>query len=164
MSFIDNRGRLFGKINLIDFLLILVVLAAIAFGVYKLNKGGELAILPTESKKVTVEFYGNALYPFQVENMKEGDFVRTLDTNDVIGTIVSIKKNDAINLVSTADGRTVISKIPDKYSVYIEVQGSAKLANGILMAGNTPLLVGNEFKIKSSSFTMNSVISKVVEQ
>lgn len=159
MSVIDNRGRIFGKINLIDFMLILVVLVAIAFGVYKLTKE-DIAIIPTE-KNVVVQFYGNALYPFILENMKEGDLVRTLDTNDVIGRIVKITPGDAINLVPTADGRTVKSVIPDKYSVYIDVEGKAKVVNEILYAGNTPLLVGNELKIKGTSFTMFTVMSKV---
>ncbi len=163
MSLIDNRGRLFGKINLIDFLLILVVLAAVAFGAYKLTKDQDFTIIAPE-KKVIVQFYANGLYPFVTANMKEGDLIRTLDTNDPIGKIVRIDKRPAINLVPTADGRMVISNVPEKDSVYIDVEGNAKLSNGVLMAGSTPLLVGNELKIKGTSFTVQSVISRVTEK
>lgn len=162
MRLIDNQGRLFGKINLIDVLLILVILAAVAFGVYKMTQGE--VVINAPEKNVTVQFYGNALYPFVIQNIKEGDTIRSLDTNDVIGKIVKIEVGDAINLVSTADGRTVISTIPDKYSVYITVEGKASLVNNIPHAGNTPLLVGHELKIKGTSFTMFSVIAKVQQQ
>ncbi|MBO8164473.1 MAG: DUF4330 domain-containing protein [Brevibacillus sp.] len=160
MRLIDNQGRLFGKVNLIDFLLILVVLGAVAFGVYKMTQGE--VVINAPEKTVTVQFYGNALYPFVVENIKEGDTIRSLESNDVIGKIVKIDEvKEAINLVSTADGRTVISEIPDKYSIYFTVEGKASLVNNILQAGSTPLLAGHELKIKGTSFTMFSVISKV---
>lgn len=161
MSIIDNRGRLFGKINVIDFLLILVILAAVAFGVYKVTQdSGALPVL-SPTKKVIVEFYGNSIYPFVVENMNEGDTIRTLETNDVIGKLVSKRVEQAISLNATDDGRTVISKVPDKNLVYLQVEGEAKLVNGILTIGQTPLLVGYDLKIKGTDFSIPSVISKV---
>ena len=58
MKLIDEKGRLFGKINLIDLLVVLLIVAVLAAVVWKLGgRKAAAAVTGTEKKAVyTVEF------------------------------------------------------------------------------------------------------------
>ena len=58
MKLIDEKGRLFGKINLIDLLVVLLIVAVLAAVVWKLGgKKAAAAVTGTDKKVVyTVEF------------------------------------------------------------------------------------------------------------
>jgi hypothetical protein len=161
MKWIDEKGRLFGKINIIDLLLIFVVIGAVSFAAIKFLGKENVPILAADKQKTTVTLYGNAIHPFVVDKIKEGDTVRLATNNVVMGKITGIKTGPAILITSTAEGKWVASEVPEKYTVYIDIEGEAVNSNGTLSIGDTPMLVGAELEVKGTNFKMKGIISDV---
>lgn len=161
MRIIDQNGKVLGKINIIDLALILLLLGAVAFAVVKFTKNDTLPILSEEKQEVTLTLWGNALHPFVVEKIKEGDLLRLSTNNAVLGKIVGIRKQPAVLLTSTADGKWVASKVPDKYMVYLDVVGQASKSNETLTIGDIPMLVGVEIEVKGPQYALKGVISDI---
>lgn len=161
MRFIDDKGRVFGKLNLIDLGLVLLVLAAVAFAGVKLLNTDDLPVITAERQNVTVTIFGNAIHPFVVDKIKTGDVVRLKENNAVLGKIVDVRTGPAKLIASTAEGKWVNSEVPDKFTVYIDVEGQAVKSNGSFVIGDTPMLVGAEIEIKGPKFTLKGLISDV---
>lgn len=160
MKWIDEKGRLWGRINIIDMILILIVIAALAFVGIKFMGKGQIAIIP-EKQEVSVTIFTNALFHFVKDQLQVGEEVRLLTNNEVFGQIVDLETRNGFQLVSTADGRWVEADIPNKYSVNITIKGNAVKSGEFLSIGGTQLLVGSEVAIKGSRFTVKGIISDV---
>ena len=65
MKLIDEKGRLFGKVNLIDLLVVLLIVAVLAAVVWKLGgKKAAAAVTGADKKAVyTVEFEDKYYFP-----------------------------------------------------------------------------------------------------
>lgn len=159
MKLIDERGKLFGRINVIDLLLILIVLGALAFVGVKFLGKDNIPIIAADKKTTTVTLFANAVHPFVVDKIKVGDVLRLTSNSAVFGKIVDIRKDKATSVVSTADGKFVNSEIPDKYLLYIDIEGEATSSGGSLSIGGQTLLVGDSLSVKGANYTLKGLIS-----
>jgi hypothetical protein len=62
--FIDERGRIFGKVNVVDILVLLVIVAVVAFAVMRLTGGG------SEPVSVTVTYTVEGMREVKVASIK----------------------------------------------------------------------------------------------
>lgn len=162
MKVIDERGKLFGWLNILDLFLIILLLGAGAFAALKFTQGDTIATGPVSKKEVTYTLYNSAEHPFVVNQIKTGDIIRDKDKNVPIGKIISVKKEPGKVAVPTADGRMVMSTVPEKYSIYITVQTNAVIQGGQGEGeGKTPLLAGNKVSIKGPKYMIETIISDV---
>ncbi len=160
MKWIDEKGKLWGRINIIDLALILIVLAALAFVGMKFLGKGEIAII-SEKQSVTVSIFTNGVFPFVKEQMQTGDEVRLQSNNALMGKIERLDIRNGFALIATADGRWVEADIPEKYSIDIVINGEAVKSGDSLSIGGTPLLVGSEVTIKGPKFWVKGIIMDV---
>ncbi len=160
MKWIDEKGRLWGRINLIDLTLILILIAALAFAGMKFLGKGEIQII-AEKQTVTFTLFTNSVFPFVKDQMQEGDEVRLVGNNAVLGTIESLEIKTGYGLIATADGRWIEADIPNKYSIDIVIKGEATKSGEAFTIGGTPLLAGNEITIKGPKYTVKGLISYV---
>lgn len=116
MKIIDEKGRVFGKINVIDFLVVLflVFLTPMFYFGYKILSTKK-ADIKKEEKIIQVEVrFPNVL--LEVANViKEGDVARD-SAGDVKGTLIKIVTNESPKsyLLDVKDNKFVI--IPNPYS------------------------------------------------
>lgn len=163
MKVIDEKGRLFGFLNLLDLFLIVVLIGAAIFaGMKFMNPGGDIQIgQASGQREVTYTLYNSGEHPFVVNVIKEGDVIRSVDNNGVIGTVVSVEKKQAMNYVNTADGRTVLAPVPDKYEVYVHMKANATVSGNSASAGGQNLLAGNRLTVKGPVYMMEALIRDV---
>ena len=107
MKIADEKGRLFGKINIIDLLVIIVILAAVCFALFryvlpKADKGEEQAC--------EVVLYCHDAPRFTAEQIKAGDTVWDQGYDVELGTVKSV---EILPLMETSAG-------PDGTSVTVE--------------------------------------------
>ena len=146
---IDKNGKLFGKINIIDLIVILLVVAMVAFfGISKISKKdtGEV----TEESKITMEFATDEVYDYVVEHVKEGDALYDADFNKKIGTVKSFEAGPSRAYTTTSDGKLVMNEKEGFSSLTIvcDVEGGVLEDNGVDVDG-TKYGVGHTLTIRA---------------
>lgn len=101
---IDEKGRLFGKINLIDLLIILISAAALVFlGVKLLGPKSTAA----NTQKVVISFYYEECPDYVADQLKAGDVIWDSGDNVNIGTVKDWTEADSVTYLLDDNGNTV---------------------------------------------------------
>lgn len=92
MKIIDKQGRLFGKVSVID-LLVVVAAIVLALGFYTKNHGKEYTATATPSVGITYEISLHSIREESVDMFRVGDEVFDEDNENVgcIGTISAVR-------------------------------------------------------------------------
>ena len=117
-------GKLFGKLNLIDLVTILVVLLLIAGAILKFGVLQKDAQGAKETFQFTILVEG--IRNFTIENLKVGDKLYDSVTKECIGTITAVESKPATVASTRADGSYVMATMDDRYDVtiHLETQGT----------------------------------------
>ena len=150
MKLVDEKGRLFGKINLIDLLVILLVLAVAFVGVRKLvsvvqDKQKESAELAT-AKHIT--------YTVLVEDVPLSmcEFAETQIGKNVIN---GYKKVDCV----FSSVRYEKNLEHDwHYDLYITLDGTATYGDYVYKVGTQECRIGYKIFVKTSEFEQSAMI------
>ncbi len=145
MKIIDEKGRLFGKLNLIDLLVIVLILAVIFVAVWKL--GGSKAAEAATSEKHTLE------YTVLFEDVPAAvcDFAATQEGAQLTN---SGKLLDA-HIVSVTD----VPGEDGHFTLYVTVSADATYSGYVYKVGSQEVRVGYEYIVKTSEFEMTGIIS-----
>ncbi len=134
---IDSKGKLFGKISIIDILIIAVVLAAVAGVGYKFSKSKTLTPL-NKQDVYEIMLYTDETYDYVPKQVKVGDIVKDRVQNSVLGTVKDIKTDKAISWNPDANGKQVKSSKEGYNSVVLTVEVKATdNINGITIGSST---------------------------
>lgn len=146
MKLIDEKGRLFGKINLIDLLVIVLLVAVLAAIVWKLG-GNKAAAAVTDSNKAVV-------YTVEFEDVPAdiADFAST----QVHQTLVNDSKliSAVITDVRTESYENELGHV----RLYITVDATAMFAGNVYKVGSQEVRVGYEYILKTSEFELTGLI------
>lgn len=124
---IDNKGKLFGKINIVDLSVIIVLVLSVVLCVYKFSGAND----PSKSgntKKITYTLKAKAIRQVSCDSIEVGAKVYDKETEEYIGTVVSKTQEKATEYVNNADGK--IDKqveIPTKFDLYFDVECDAQI-------------------------------------
>ncbi len=127
----ENTNTKKRKFNIIDAIIILVVIAAIAFVGFKFisNKNSSANI-----DKYVITFYGEEVSDFVPEYIALGDNVYDDVEEVVIGTVVDIQTNDSVTYTTNDSGQVIQTSKPGYKSIKVMTEVSAtEFSNGILV-------------------------------
>ncbi|MCL2603646.1 MAG: DUF4330 domain-containing protein [Defluviitaleaceae bacterium] len=132
---IDKEAKLFGKINIIDALIVIAVIALVAFGAYQLRSGRGL--IGGESREFILTFFTEEIEDWAVEGIRTGDNVFDHLTGLYLGTVESIRIDDSIVWNADQYGNTVRSTKEgfSSMEVRVRVTGTTR-EHGVYIAGN----------------------------
>ncbi len=151
MKIADEKGRLFGKINIIDLLVIVVILAAICFAVFRYalpdrDKGAEQAC--------EMVLYCHDTPKFTAEQIKKGDVVWDQGTDLDLGTVKSFEILPLMETSAGPDGTSVTTESDWLVSVVLVLDSrGVKDEHGILIddtlyaSGHTMTVFAGEAKL-----------------
>lgn len=132
----DQKGKLFGKVSIIDLLILLFVIVAIVATVYKFQFSTHKDVNTAEGKIVyTLKVQG--VRDFTADQFAAGDEVYDKESNKAIGTIAEVRKEGAEEFVNMADGTFVMQDIPNKYDVYLTIESDARITDEGYFANGT---------------------------
>ena len=138
LKLIDKNGKLFGKISIIDIGIVIMLLAAALFIVYKLDIFSPEQAPVNEGDKLKITFYQEEVYTFTAENVEIGDPASEQFQNISFGKVVDIKIDDSVSWGVEKDGKQVKSTRKGWLSVFITVEAKGIYgANGITIGGYT---------------------------
>ena len=160
MKIIDEKGKLFGKINVVD-LVVLLIVAALVVGVIvrfssaKLNANGGNPL--SEKEDVYVTLYANLVVPEIAQNLKAGQ--KLVANNEYTDAeIVSVKVEDAAYVGTNSDGIAIESKHPIWKDVTVVVKEKVNPNSVILKVGGQEARVGYSYILKTQTVETNCKI------
>ena len=156
--FIDERGRIFGKVNIVDLLVLLVIAAVVVFAVAR-TTGDSSKTIPVRVT-YTVEEVRQATVDALVKAVKAEAVVRD-DGGTVLGEVVSVTPSPTLEEFLTPEGELKAFGSPVFSDVAVEVLGSGNIANSTVRIGSVPMRVGKKVTLVGPGFEVSTVILMV---
>lgn len=104
MKIIDEKGRVLGKVSVIDVLIVVFVILLATIGVYKYVNREKKSEEKRENEKLTITFVSEEIPSYVAETLKEGKKVRDSEWRTDIGTVISYKVEPSISYATTFQG------------------------------------------------------------
>ncbi|SRR5690554_3372372 len=149
MKIINDKGKIFGIINIIDLTAILII-ALVAIGGYQRLKSQPIVVNETTKAIITIEV-SNVRMP-TVENIVVGDGIYHYDKGTYIGEITEVKYEPYTEPLEK-DGQWINAPIPDKYVAIFKVEANARDNPDVIVAGGEQTRVGAQFRLKNKKAT-----------
>jgi len=149
---LDDRGRLFGLINLVDLLVIVLLVVLVGLAAVRLTRseGQETGILST--------FKVEHVQQPTVDAVKVGQTVQD-DTGNVLGTIVAVPPTTPSKETNPNwQGYPVEGDSPLFKDLFIKVKGQGHASGKVIKVGNLPLEVGKIVTIKGPGWNVKASI------
>jgi hypothetical protein len=146
VKIINEKGKLFGIINVID-LAVLLVLALLVVGGTKRMKAKPITV--NEDTKAIVTFEVSDVRMATVENIVVGDPIYHYDKGTLLGTIVETSYEPYKEPVESGDGKWVNAEIPGKYVVSFKVEAEVKDNPDVVVVGGEQTRIGAQFRLKN---------------
>ncbi len=145
---IDKKGKLFGKISIIDIIIVLVVVLAVAFVGYKFVKSGTTSTVFNKAQDVQMTFYVEEANDFTAKSINVGDNVVDFVQSTTIGKVTKVETAPSVAFSPTSDGKLVKASKEGYVSLKVTVEGKGTLGgNGLTISGND-YLIGQNYNVK----------------
>ena len=161
MKIIDSKGRLFGKVSLIDILVIIVI---IGLGVGIFVRNFVLETTAANNPSVTLTYRGkiSSVNDLLLDNFHVGDDIFDNSYNDYYGTITKIEIVPAEEWKETANGDYIKVKTPNRSDVYLTIEAEGMISDGRYLIGRMYELEPNyKFYMYSKYIKFNISIMEI---
>ena len=147
------------KFTVIDVIIILVVIAAVAVGAYKF-----VPSMINSDKQEKIEF------TVLVQNQDKG-FADAISTGDKVtisltekdgGIVKSVKAEPAVTLAyNSIDGEYSNEVLEGKYDVYITVEADADVSDLAIKTGGTAIKVGADIPVRGKGYASSGYVIEI---
>ena len=160
MKIINEKGKLFGIINVVDLLVLVAAIAVVAGVGYKLF--AKQIASPQVSLTMTVRVRGAT--PFLVNEVQRNSQVGKSLVNGnsyVNAQITDMKIDDYNQQVTTADGRIVTATDPEKKDLVFTITTKVSKGTPAPAIGTQEVRAGRTFIVKTNDFETTGNIDSV---
>lgn len=161
MKIINEKGKLFGLINIVDLcIIVLILLIGTVFVLKSMGKDvGPIA--STESQQnITVTFRGAVRNDDQLKALKVNDqLISVLKPIDAY--IKTIKFAPLEVPINTADGKAVYAVDPKRQELIVTFTMKTPRGNGIIKLDSQEVVVGKIFLLKTHTFESSGTIEAI---
>lgn len=156
--FLDERGRIFGKVNVVDVLVLLVIVAIVVFAVVRF--GGATAERVPLKVTYTVEEVRQATVDAIARSVPLDATVRD-ESGTVLGKVEGVEVQATQVEYMTPEGEVKAFDSPIFNDVDIVVRGEGSRSGDTLRIGSVPMVVGRKVTLRGSGFEVQSVIMDI---
>lgn len=165
MSIIDNKGRLFGIINLFDLVVILVLLTGVVMSLRWINASEDPSWVQVKTFKVRC--MGIAQMPvFTAELVREGDRAYNYEKmpTGTIEKILSVKPSPVLTYVSDEGEKVFYDNRVKELTILAELDAYEKKGDIYLAATNGPLRVGDAVTLTTDKYALQLSVRKILKE
>ena len=126
---IDEKGRLFGLISVID-IIVLIVAAVIVVAVITKFSVKDNPLTSANTVQVFYSIKVPAIRGNTANHIHPGDKVFLTETDTFMGTITDISITPAESIELVADGTYVISEVPERYDATLTIESQCTISSG----------------------------------
>lgn len=156
MKIIDEKGKLLGLVNIIDFIVIVLVLLVAAGVVYKLRAPSATA----EVKHVKAVIMVPCVRPELAEAVAVGDKMVSGNYYTNV-TVTGVEVKNAIHVNTDAKGQRVFAIDPYLKDVFVTVEGDVPISSATITLGGQEMRVGKDYYVKSLDYELKGTIFKI---
>jgi hypothetical protein len=142
---IDKKGRLFGKVSLID-LFAAVVLCAVFYVVFTAMRAGDRLDMGYE-QPVVITFFSPVAHDFVANTFQTGVSVTDSERRIPLGYVTDIRVGDSIFFMADRQGNEVASHREGYASVFVSSRVTGRMTDGAVVLGGVVYAVGDEVYI-----------------
>ena len=167
---LDNRGRLFGKISIVDILVVVILIAAVLGGFSAYQKISNKTVL-TENKglmqntaldMLEVNMRLDEVRQMTYDAISIDDEVFSKDTGKLLGTVKAITQEPATRVIYDLKGKAQEVTVPDRMDVILTVHiPGNRLENGYYTADNIHLVYDSALEIKTPTIQTTPKIETI---
>ena len=153
---LDDRGRLFGKVNIVDLVVLVVIVAIVVFAAVRLTGGGAVATVP-----VKVTFIETRVAQALVAGLQGKGTVRDTGGN-VIGEVQSVQATPSIEELLTTEGELKAFASSTRSEVTFVVLGEGTVSDSTAHIGKLAARVGADVRLIGPGYEAQTTIANVV--
>lgn len=161
MKFIDDKGRIFGKINIIDFLVILFLIGLVPV-FYLGNKALSKKEIVKVYKEVSVQVKFSNIIPEVADAFHEGDVIKDNDgkATGVLKRVVSnaSPKVLTVNLLNVRSSDYLLTPNLGGKDVVCLLELKCTEENGVLYFNAYPVKIGFNITVNTDTYNMQGMI------
>ena len=157
-----EKGKLFGLLNIVDIIVILLVVGAVVGVAAKTSVLRKMVVKSTVSYVRTQVFVDDIL-PVSAAAPKVGHVVRELSSGDELGVVKDVKVEDHVEKASDAQGNWHMNPVPGRKTVILTLEGDLTAYNHQFRVGTMNVKVGSKITISSDLYQFEGVIIGVEE-
>ncbi len=161
MKFLDDKGRFFGKLSIVDLFVVILIVACI----------GAVGLKMQASKSVSGGDR-TITYDVRVENIREMS-VNAIDKNreglidadskKELGSVINVSSSPSRQLVQKNDGTFVFTEYDNRYDIIVTLQASGtETDDGYFTSSGKQISVGDTIQIKNAASQYYGEIASVV--
>lgn len=165
---IDEKGKLFSKISIIDLALILLLVFAIAFVGFKvLGIGGNNKIANSKAEPYEITFKVSGIRQVSVDALKKSVGKPVSDAwSAKLGKLKKIESIEPYKTTAVKDDGTLVEvEMPEKYVVtlVLEVEG-IKTDDSIMLENKRKFSVGSSMILSTKEIAAETIITKIIKK
>lgn len=161
MNIIDEKGRLFGKINIIDFLALLFLLCVLPlfyFGYKIFRKPAAQIVLPQKPTSLDVYCRISNLKPAELERIGVGD-VFIDDAGNKIGQILSVGQPGIYSYsIDLGNGHIVAFQDTERRQVLVKARILGEVRNDAFYYRGEKTSIGSKIQLKTDKYNVEGLI------
>ena len=123
---IDENGRLFGLVSVIDVAVIAVV-AVLAFALYTKDTAMPIASAADPMQTIQYTVYITNMPEGRLDSLRVNDNIYDRETGNPMGVIKDIRSEDCVISMLKADGTYTMAPIDTRYNVSLTVEAQARV-------------------------------------
>ena len=159
MKLIENK-KLFGKINIVDIVLVLIILVVGLIGYKKIFTNDSGVSIGAKYYKTNFLLKIESVPASIFNYLEEGVDVYDNETNTYIGKLTSFYSGDAmVKKVDLVSNKYVLTKRPEKINIYLNVEVEvADNPGDLINSNNYYVKIGKYINIRSGKFAAGGYI------
>ena len=159
MDLIDDTGRIFGTVNIIDALAVLLVCAVVAAGAAFVLGTDDQATNTTNQTQTTVTFEATHLQPYVAAAIPEG----AIDS-DAIAAVANKSVRPTEVIVKDQNGTLHEQTHPRKQTVTLQVTLNTTATEDDVLFNGKPLEVGRQLTLDFGPVTVKGTVTKLPDR
>lgn len=151
MSILNKKGQLFGKINIIDLVIIAAIALIIGGGIYKFT---------TLNNTFSYDNLDKVSLILEISEVQEG-LIESIEKDDILydsvrgsefGRVINKTFSPHKELIINQNGIAEYKEIPELYDVEIKVKSLGNITDNGIIIGTTPIYIGSSIRLRSSLY------------
>ena len=159
---LDDKGRIFGKVSVIDIFILLALILMAAGFIYNRTSQNIRQIIAADTP-IYVTFVVTGVRDFSFGAVEAGDiFFRQHERTIPLGTVTEVTRGQAYDIITLFDGTAEYAPIIGRYNMYIIISGVGSITDtGYFLNGTQQMSVGGSMTLQSNRFLATARVHAV---
>lgn len=130
MKFLDENGRIGGKINIVDLIVVVLLVLVIAVIGIRVGSDGDKKNSGVDVSSKTYVVFVEGVRDYSVNSFREGDEVYASEDGTFIGNIIKIETRPMVELHDDGTGTIAEYSVDERKNVLLTIETDAETSEG----------------------------------